>query len=257
MSGESTQWRVIKSRRSEFLTVQEIERMVMGKREKGFFKFTNRKNQKHIGPLLADELISNRLAKNIGLPVAKTELMTINRRTGIVSIAKRRKQLWRWNQVAKHGDENVVNSIVNPKRLYKTFVFDIWICNIDRSGKNIILYRTGDKYDFYLIDHELALLGAVRYENKPWDSTFWDRVVGYSHGYNPALLPHMKNYAQLAPYVRRIQRIRPQTIRAAVNSVPPYLLSKYEKSLVEKILFRRQRRLHDIVSRCISDSTRN
>lgn len=243
-------WKVIKVYKREHLTIWKVQRHVHGKKEIGFFKFTKPNHEKYIGPLVANELICNRLAKAIGLPVAKTTVTTINGRRGIISLKMSNNRLRRWDHVIT--PKNVFNTVVSPRRLYKTLVFDIWICNIDRSGKNIMVYPTSQKYDFYLIDHELALLGAIRYENKRWNSAYWDDVSKCTHGYHPVLLRYMKNYAVLAPYVRRIQNIQPETIRSVLNSISPDFLSVQDKMLTEKLLLRRQRRLARIVSKSIS-----
>jgi hypothetical protein len=254
--GVSTPWKIIKSDKSEYLTIWQVERKLNGRRQIGFFKFTKRKNYKYIGPLLANELICNRLAKIIGLPVAETVVTTITGHTGIISLAKRSNKLGNWNQVMKQRT-NAFQTIINPNRLSKTFVFDIWVCNIDRSGKNIIVYSKGDKYDFYLIDHELALIGAVRYENQPWNSAYWDNVIKYTRGYHPALLKYMKNYDQLASYVRMIESIPSDTIRTVIYSIPPTLLSSSDKRLMEKILLRRKCRLSYITARCVRSLPRS
>ncbi len=53
------------------------------------------------------------------------------------------------------------------------FIFDVWILNIDRNSRNIVLYPTGkqNKYDFYLIDHGLSLYGSF----------IWKKTNGIVH----------------------------------------------------------------------------
>lgn len=256
-NGDSMQrnssWTVLKCDPKGFLTISQVERYVNGRKEVGFFKYATRaKQQKFIGPLIADELVGNRLATILNLPVARTELATIRGHVGIVSLKHPGQKLRRWNQLGKHIHSHIRTHIADSNRLYKTFVFDVWICNIDRNGKNIMTYRRGLTYDFYLIDHELSLLGALRFENKPWYSDYWNHIRRYTRGYNPALLPYITDYKQVAPYVRQIQHIRPETIRDAINRCPHYLLSKQDRTVMEKILFHRQRNLHRIVARCIA-----
>jgi hypothetical protein len=250
MSRQSNPWKVIHSQDSQHLTIWQVTRMVRGRKEMGYFKIPKRNSYRHIGPLLANEMICNKLAKVLGLPVAKTQFMHIRGRLGVLSMAKPQGRLQRWREYAK-SREKPFKDMSHSRRLDKTFVFDIWVCNIDRNDKNIIVYRNGMKYDFYLIDHELSLLGAVRYENKPWYSGYWDNVRGYTRGYKPALLPYMKSRSELKPYVRFIQHLPVKTIDAVVDRVPSIMMSRKDKVLTKKILLRRRKRLHDIVQRCI------
>ncbi|WP_369125202.1 HipA family kinase [Alicyclobacillus fastidiosus] len=198
---------------------------------------------------LANELICNRLAKLLGLPVATTKVATINGKVGVLSIANHSRKVRTWKQVLRKRS-NLRKIIIKPKRLYKTFVFDVWVCNVDRSGNNIMVYSTGKKYNFYLIDHELTLLGAVRYEERRWCSAYWDDVIRYTYGYKPILRSHGRDYSKLAPYVRTIRRIHPKTIRRVINSVPSRFISPGDKILTEKILLRPRRRLPRILLTC-------
>ncbi len=250
MSRKSTPWKVINSQNSEHSTIWKVTRVGMRKNEIGFFKIAKSNSYRHTGPLLANEVICNKLAKVLSLPVAKTQLLKIRGCLGVLSIAKPERKLQRWKEYVKNR-EKPFTDIVNSHRLFKTFVFDTWVCNIDRNNKNIVVYRNGTKYNFYLIDHELSLLGAVRYEGEPWYSTYWDNVKSYTKGYKPALLRHVKSYKELKPYVQLIQHIPVKTIHSVVDSVPSSIMSKKDKALTKKILLYRQNRLHDIVQRCI------
>lgn len=243
----SKKWHITASSEEEYLTVWKVARNIHGRREIGYFKIPHTNSHKYIGPLLANELVCNRLAQILSLPVARTYVTNINGRTGVLSLAKSNRKLISWNHLIEmRKDPSQV--IVDQERLYKTFVFDAWICNVDRSGKNIVVYSRGPKYDFYLIDHELALLGAVQYENKPWRSTYWENILKYTDGYHPALLTYGKNYLRLAPSIEEIRNIRPTTIRTIVNKIPSHFLSKNDKMLMTRILLHRRRRLARIIS---------
>lgn len=246
-----SRWKIIHSSESQHLTIWKVKRKKNGAREAGFFKIPHRNSYKYIGPLAANEMVCNQLAQMVGLPVAKTRATTIGGNTGVLSLAKRRKNLQTWARVMR-GTVNPFKVMVRPRLLYKTFVFDVWMNNIDRSAKNIIVYPKGSKYDFYLIDHELALLGAIRYEEKPWNSSYWDDVDRYTKGYHPALLKYMTDGRKLAVYVREIQSIRPDSIRRVVDGISSELLSTRDKILMKKILLRRQRRLDRIIATCVT-----
>lgn len=249
MSTKNTTWEITNIRKRQYLTIWRVNRYVQRRRQIGYFKFPNQGSYKYIGPLFANELICYQLANKLQLPVAKTIVTTVRGRMGIISLEKQVPHLHRWLSVMKH--KNALRQLIRPKELYKTFVFDSWICNIDRSDKNIMVYPKATKYDFYLIDHELALLGASRYEEKPWNSTYWDNMCTCTDGYHPALLKYIKNYTDLAPYVRQIQKLSPKIIYSIVASVPSTFLSRSDKTQIVKLLLYRQRRLHFIVSNSI------
>lgn len=245
-------WTIVGKDPREHVTILRVVRRRGQTWETGFFKYVRRGHQARIGPLLANEMIATRLARMIGLPVSRIEKTTFARHEGILSFVRDGGPVWTWSRVQRClHTPNLLPYIWYPSRLYQTIVFDVWICNLDRSGSNIILYRRGSRFDFYLIDHELALLGALHYEEKPWNAPFWNDVRRYTDGYQPALLPYIKRYSDLAPFVRRIQRIPSREICAVVRSVSPPLLSKHEQHQMETLLLQRQRCLHRLVSTTI------
>jgi hypothetical protein len=218
-----------------------------GKKQKGFFKFPTRKNKARIGPLLANELISYRLAKALKLKVAKVQLTKIKGKRGVVSTVRPAPYHYTWSQLAKKLSYPVIYYIDNPNQLLKTFVFDIWICNLDRHADNLITYPLGNKYSFYLIDHGLALLGAIKWRKVPWNSPYWDHVARYNKHYVQGLISYINDYNQLSKFVKEIQRIPSYKIRKIVKSTPASILSPGKKEIIIKLLLYRQRHLDHIV----------
>jgi hypothetical protein len=248
-------WKLVRkvSSRRTLGTVWLVERKVrsvIGEYiERGYFKFAKVKTQKYIGPLAANEFIAYRLARVINLPVAEIRFVKVGEQLGAVSLIKQAKPLYHWSQLSSHVLHDISNYIVYPDRLLKAFVFDIWICNFDRHGRNAIAFTTGDKYDFYLIDHGLALAGALQRVNYSWDDPFWDNKVSFK--YLKGTQRYIKNYDGLEPYIKQIQNISPSSITSIVNSIPHHFLPSETKTILKKFLFHRQQKLPEIVQRVV------
>ncbi|WP_052947877.1 hypothetical protein [Aneurinibacillus tyrosinisolvens] len=168
---------------------------------------------------------------------------------GVVSLVRPARRHYHWNQLCKRLNSPIMKHIRKPERLLKTFVFDVWICNVDRHGDNLIAYPKGNKYSFYLIDHGLALLGAMKWRRAPWYSPYWDEVAKYNRHYVQGLRSYIYSYQQLSPYVKQIQRIPKYKIKKIVKSIPSSILSYRKKKTIIKLLLSRQEYLHFIVHR--------
>jgi hypothetical protein len=238
------------SSRKEFGTVWRVKRRNghNGKLQIGYFKFTNVENEEYIGPLVANELISYRLAKLLNLKVANVELTYIGGRFGIISI-KKRKRVCEWEFLNTNVHQDPFTYLVKPGQLFKTFIFDTWICNVDRHSGNLIVYPVGGKYNFYLIDHGLSLGGAIQSRRVPWDDPYWDDISRYRPRFVRGLLDCIYNYEQLRPYIEEIEALPPYVIEEAVNSVPSKILSVKQKQIFKNFLFHRQWNLRYMVRR--------
>jgi hypothetical protein len=251
-------WELVKklSSRRKLGTVWLVRRSKGGQIETGYFKFSIPQSERYMGPLLGNELLAYQLASRLHLPTARVEAAKIEGQLGVVSLARPEPQLYKWTQLNRQIHRNIPSFILRPDRLLKMLVFDIWICNIDRHGKNLIVYPVGEKYDFYLIDHGLSLLGAMRWQGFSWDHPHWERVVGYNRNYVRGLSKYIRNYEQLKPYVKEIQHIPYQELETLVDSVPLIMLSSENKKTVKQLLLLRQKKLHTIVQQWIKDYKR-
>lgn len=240
-------WKVVGKKSRSLNPVWIVTRSKKGKEQKGYFKFPTKENRKRVGPLLANEVISYRLAKILNLNVAKVELVKIRGKQGVVSIVRPAQRHYNWIQLGNKLSNSIIKRIDNPKQLLKTFVFDIWICNIDRNGENIVTFPVGNKYGFYLIDHGTSLLGAMKWRNIPWYSPYWNHVARYNRQYIRGLPSYISSYKQLSPFVKQIKNIPAYKIREIVKSTPASILSHNMKEIVIKLLLCRQRDLDRIV----------
>lgn len=252
-------WKPVRILRRKVGPVWLVKRNIRGgQQQRGYFKYGTRRNRKLAGNVPANEYLAYRLAQRIGLPVAELEWAKINGKTGLVSKVYPARRLYSWNQfIRRKGVDFAIQKLNDPGQLLQTFVFDIWICNVDRHGGNLIVYPRGDGYSFYLIDHGLALSGALNWRRTPWPSPYWERVWSYTPRYVRGLLSYLHSYKQLKPYIRTIQRIPAREIKDIVDSLPESLLPTGEKELLKKMLLYRQRRLHRFIKRWFRDRRRH
>ncbi|MFM1655627.1 hypothetical protein ACI7RC_26540 [Brevibacillus sp. B_LB10_24] len=244
--GTAKKWRLVRKYSRKCGPVWYVK---SGDKRRAYFKYVN------WGSILANELICYRLARLIKLKAAKIEPVEIKGKQGVVSIVRQVRSLSSWNGLYRKLQGGILEHLKKPERLLQTFVFDIWICNVDRHGGNLITYRKGKKlYDFYLIDHGLALLGAAKYRKTEWDSSYWEHVAKYNHHYVRGLRASIHSYEQLAPFIRKIQEIPSAKIKKIVEEVPSSLLSQEKKEIVITILLNRQRHLHKLVKLWMEES---
>lgn len=250
-------WKVLRkiSHRKTLGTVWLIERRAGNLTgvniERGYFKFATSKTQKYIGSLAATELMAYRFANLLNLPAAEVKLVSVGDQLGAVSLIKPVQPLYHWGHLTSHILHHIPDYIMNPERLLKTFVFDIWICNFDRHGGNLIVYPVGEKYDFYLIDHGLSLAGALQRTRFPWDHPFWDRKASFKRFYLKGARNYIRSYDQLEPYIKEIQNIPPSTIKGVIDAIPHLTLSLETKTILKKLLFHRQQKLPELVKRLL------
>ncbi|WP_025025831.1 HipA family kinase [Caldalkalibacillus mannanilyticus] len=196
------QWKLVKhlSSREKLGSVWFASQLTSKKKKKqGYFKYTTPQNEQFCGPLIANEYIAYRLGKKINLPMASVKKVRIKGKAGIISLEKKQTPLYNWAQLSKQHP-NIFDHLHRPKRLLKMFVFDVWIANIDRNNRNIILYPTNKGYDFYLIDHGLSLLGAIRWKKVRWNKKYWNSVSEYNRRYLkglPAISSKIRSIFQL------------------------------------------------------------
>jgi hypothetical protein len=226
-----------------------VKRKKDGRTQMGYFKFPCKQNQYRVGNLIVNEMISFRLAKLLGLNVAEVELAEIDGKQGIVSIVKPAASHFTWLQFQRRLSRSPVSYLRQPEQLRRTFVFDVWICNVDRHGGNLITFPKGDRFDFYLIDHGVSLLGAMKWRKIPWDSPYWQHISRYNYHYPGGMRSYIRSYSELLPHIKDVERIPEYEIREIVNELPDAILPREQKALLVKMLLSRQKQLRSIIWR--------
>lgn len=247
------EWRVISKSSRKLGSVWAVTRCVNGIRQKGYFKFPCKQNLKRVDTLLANELIAYQLAKLLNVPAAHVELAEIMGKRGIVSIVQPASAHYSWYQLCKKCSGSPFSRLEDPEQLLRTFIFDIWICNVDRHSDNLIAIPKGAYFSLYAIDHGLCLLGAMKWRGVPWDSSYWQHICRYNVHYPIGMRAFIRSYHQLEQHIAAIEGLPPSSILAIIDQVPPDLLLPSQKDIVKKILLSRQQSLRSIVWKwCVS-----
>lgn len=228
---------------------------------RGFFKFTNPENHYWGGPAAANELIAARLARLVGLDSAGVVPATIDGHLGAVSLVRPAASLVAWRELPEKVHRNIEHYVAHVDQFRVMLAFDAWVLNIDRaSGKNVIAYKRVERapWRVYFIDHGHTLHGNYdRWRwGGPYRSPFWDDLWRY-YDLPQGVRNYLTSYRQVAPYVHRIQHVRPGEIRRLVHSVPPALLTPEEARLIENLLLWRQARLSLILRRWFEQARRS
>lgn len=231
-----------------------VIRKTKGKTERGYFKYLAPGQKYFVGPLLGNEYLAYQLARLCNLPAAKIEITTLDGRLGVVSLEKPAEFI-KWAFLKEGFFHNLSYYLKDPDKLLETFVFDTWICNIDRHSGNLLAYPMGNgkKYDFYLIDHGLSLSGAMQWRQIPWYAPYWDSLATYKPRYARGLLHYLQRYDQIEPYIKKIQKIPFKNIEELIEGIPSILYTPVEKMIVKKLLFYRQVHLDRILSRWFTE----
>lgn len=251
---ENKGWQLLHPRKKHGpIKVWNVLRQTGTNTETGFYKCIAPSQIPKLGPLLYNEIIAYRLAKELGLPAAKTEYVRMKGKTGFVSLTVPVKRFLYWQHMGTKVHRNIGKYISHPDRLLKMFVFDVWICNLDRQGKNVLVYPNGSKFGFYLIDHGLSLTGAFRWRKVPPGSSYWNCLGSFNRQYLEGLPSYIRTYSQLEPYVQEIRNLSNRGIRDAVESVPAEMLSRARKELLIRWLLERRGKLPQILAGWIKD----
>lgn len=219
----------------------------------GYFKFATPDQRYYAGPMVANEMIADALARHLGLPVAELEYAEIEGHRGVVSIARDADHVAMWRDLPSTHRRNIKGHFNNAAGLLGMVVFDVWTTNIDRaSGKNLIVYRNRGmkKLDWYLIDHALALHGSYwKWDLRGhWKSPVWERVSDV-YKLPDGLTRQIRSLRQLDPWIRRCRRISDHTLHQIVGAIPRSHLTPEEADQILGLLIWRRGRLRSILGR--------
>ncbi|MCL6548004.1 MAG: hypothetical protein K6T30_03745 [Alicyclobacillus sp.] len=226
----------------------------------GYFKFARDDQWRYSGPYIANEWITAKLARRLGLPVADLEVADVvgpdgEAWHGIVSVVTRADEVISWAKAPPAVRQRPEDHVYDVARLRQLVVFDVWVANVDRaSGRNLVLYRETDQtlYRWYLIDHALTLLGApYKFKRHPWTSPYWEDVWRYYH-VPSGLLRLQSSWAALAPLVERIEQLPAAFLTEAVEVPPQAAMSQALRQETRALLEHRQRRLRKMIRRWLS-----
>jgi len=164
------------------------------------------------GPrILANEFLAWRLARLLGLPTPKIALIDVPPELGTpgVHFASR---LFRCAAAAHDPNPRPEWGLVqNANDLWGAFVFDLWTGNADARQFLFLRARGTRPYRLMLIDHGHCFGGPA-----------W-RILNSLSIPNPPLLAYasISGWADLEPWLLRLESLAPERILHARDGVPP------------------------------------
>lgn len=153
---------------------------------------------------IANELIVNRLAREIEIPVSQTYVDYIEGKIGVVSIIHSESN---WGLITT---QNLQNKVINMDLFKQLFAFDVWIANTDRAGRidHVIVIFNGSEYSFYAIDHGHTLNGCTQGEIKWQKENVHEHTRFSINALNHLSEPEIKSFDDLEPIVKKIEELQ-------------------------------------------------
>lgn len=220
--------------------------------------------------MVANEYIAARLARMLGLPVAALKEIQVKgprrkKMRGMVSIKANAKEVIPWKK-AKFSSYSLLEREVHEMNLLvQMLVFDAWILNLDRTNRNLILYRnrSDELYNWYLIDHGIALFGSPVKWKRSWARKKYKTPGAYEktlhrrkcRKFLSLRVPKglkayaMKHRSATDHMISRISRLSRQEIDRSIRTVPKGYLKPSEKAFVRSMLLKRQKHIRQIVDK--------
>jgi hypothetical protein len=196
MSNQLT-WKIVRGTINDHLMWVEnnkgIKALFKQPRDQSVFKLTE----------IANELIVNKLAIRLGIPVSQTYVDYIDSKIGILSIICSESN---WGLVTSQNLQNKVQNIDSFRQL---FAFDVWIANTDRAGRidHVIVTSNEGSYSFYAIDHGHTLNGCTQGEIK-WQKENVNELCRFPvNAISHLSEPEIKSFNDLESIIRKIEEL--------------------------------------------------
>lgn len=237
--------------------------------KEGYLKFPLATNQKAYAILVANEIIAASLAESVGLYVARSGEAAVKgpqkrKKRGVVSEKKKAQKVITWRNAYPKISHELEKHVEQLDLLAQIVVFDAWILNLDRTSRNLMLYRNkaDEPYKWYLIDHGLALFGTPENWKRKWAKKPLTDAKSYEHTLHPKKAKTPVSQRVPSGFIRLVLNHRPsldnmirtitslpvQEIEKAIEKVPKGYLSHAERAFVTNMLLTRQKELPTLVS---------
>lgn len=204
---------------------------------------------------LVNEYIAARLAEELSLPVPPVRVVSVShkfikrnlllRQQGFEPGVQFASLYIKKSSTLKHfPTPPEKHKIVNRRRLAGMVVFDLWLNNLDRQRKNLLLKSSPLGYKVMLIDHGNCFPGAFKWSTKTLKRNKNPRLTQPVHSWAAAMLSRR----HFTKYVQKIQDLPAEKIEEIIDSVPDeWNVSKEEKKQLYKFLKKRKKKLDDLV----------
>lgn len=207
---------------------------------------------------LANEWVAFCLGRYLGLPIPFALLVDIPREFSSqvpdVEHLTNTKNQFASLYVSDCIDGHQVSAephIINHQSLAGIILFDYWLCNRDRTRKNILLQeKTPDFYHLWIIDHA-EIFGSYNWLQSDLEKLPVDIMKSATHQLMARFIAEEKAFTE---QLELIQKIPIFLIEEIVAMIPDdWMVSPTEKkAMVNKLLRRRDKILPELIGKFIN-----
>ncbi len=170
-----------------------------------YFKNVNRWGG---SPTIFNEYIAFRLGKILAFPLPKIQFLKFGDELGIISFNMPESNPWQ----AFASKDNATSLLEDPNVFSKVAVFDLWVKNIDRHDRNLIIQNVAiNKYKIYMIDHEHCLYGA---DNNPPNKDDFGNIIKIEN-----FKSYVPSIESLTNEVTKISAVSDDEIKGLIDEV--------------------------------------
>jgi hypothetical protein len=185
--------------------------------------------------VIANEFICAQLAAEVGLRLPDCKIENIGQRAWFVSYYTDNEQFTysKFRQCRNIGDVPLL------------LLFDLWVCNPDRSLSNVLLSRVGDTpatYELLLIDHSHALFADVHGPRAVPAEVEPQRCFDFRE-----LAEQIRGDADWDFALSRLHGLSQEAVWQIIEGVPDGICPAFNKLLTTNWLIRRRKQLDGLL----------
>ncbi|WP_108670738.1 HipA family kinase [Peribacillus acanthi] len=206
---------------------------------------------------LPNEWIGYCLARFLNLPVPYAQLVKISNEftsqfpelSGIAETKYQFASLYVPDCFNGH-ELTTIPHLNNPQSLAAIIVFDYWLCNKDRTRKNILLCdESPETYKLWIID-QAEIFGSHSWEQPDLDKLTGKIMKSATHQFMASFIDDEKQFAEQIEIVQKI----PQLLLEEIMSLMPEdwnITSDEKNAIVNTLLKRRKKTLPEQIEKFI------
>lgn len=188
----------------------------------------------------ANEWIAARLAETIGLPVLDHRIVTMGGEIFFASGWMQKPSFY------PEIDNELFSRCDNRDRAYGVVVFDTWLINQDRHGRNLVVRAKRGNHLMLLNDHSHLLVSPLG-PQKTEELMGWVKAPPEPFIRLPFVRDSIADPAEVRAVLDRIEALSDTQIRATVNSTPTALLGVAEQGVYGDFLVERRACLREVI----------
>lgn len=218
--------------------------------------------QKKIEKTLPNEWISYCLARYLGLPIPFSRLVKIpqdfsSQIPGLEKISDTQHQFASLYVPDCSDGHQVIDipKITNHRSLASIILFDFWLCNTDRTRKNILLHAEPENsYKLWTIDHA-EVFGSCNWCLSDLENLSVYNIKSATHQIMAQFIEDEENFTEQLEIIQTIPTFLIEEIVAVIPD--DWMISKEEKdALVSTMIMRRKKILPKLIKQFIKKTYR-